>query len=153
MKRLGMLAAIGTIGTLNSLFFTSAPAGAQSCTPLSVVGGNSTEVSKTVSPPSTGVTRSNWNTDFVVPSRQNFTRYIARVISPNGGEYDVQVFLKYNNDTADQIFNETVALTEGNPLQVQGAGRAGATPYQVNVQVGGLQALGKPYTVSAFGCY
>ncbi|MBW4620165.1 MAG: hypothetical protein KME17_12535 [Cyanosarcina radialis HA8281-LM2] len=136
------------MATLTSL----SPAQAQSCAALPVVGGSGTEVQKSVSPPSTGITKSNWNTDFAVPSNRSFRRYVARIVPQNGGEYEVRVSLKYNNDTADNAFNRTIELAENKPYDIQGAARANATPYQVNIEVGGLKALGNTYTISAFGC-
>jgi hypothetical protein len=152
-NRLGAIAAASAVSIASAAAFTSlSPAQAQSCAALPVVGGSGTEVEKSVSPPSTGVTRSNWNTDFFVPSNRSFRRYVARIVPKNGGEYKVRMSLKYNNDTADRAFERTIDLAEGKPYDIQGAARNNATPYQVNVEVGGLQAIGNSYTVSAFGC-
>jgi hypothetical protein len=131
-----------------------APAIAQTCVPLAVVDGQGTQqIQKSVSPPGTGVTRDNWSTDFVVPSSQSFRRYVARILPENGGEYQVLVALKYNNDTADTVFNRTVELPQNRFYGIQGSARANATPYQVNVKVGGVKAIGNRYRVSALGCY
>jgi len=43
-------------------------------------------------------------------------------------------------------------LAEGKPYTIQGASRNSATPYQVNVSVGGVRAIGNSYTVSMLGC-
>ncbi|MBM0743625.1 hypothetical protein JOY44_18730 [Phormidium sp. CLA17] len=126
---------------------------AQSCTALAVVDGKGTQAQKSVSPPGTGITRNNWSTDFVVPSSQSFRRYVVRIVPKNGGEYDIAMFLKYNNDTADKAFVRTLKLPEGKPYNIQGPARPNATPYQVNASVGGLRAIGNTYTVSALGCY
>jgi hypothetical protein len=144
--------AIAAASIASAAFTSWSPAQAQSCRALPVVGGSGTEVEKSVSPPSTGVTRSNWNTDFFVPSNRSFRRYVARIVPKNGGEYNVTMSLKYNNDTADRAFERTIDLPEGKPYDIQGAARNNATPYQVNVEVGGVQAIGNTYTVSAFGC-
>lgn len=130
-----------------------APATAQMCVPLPVVGASGTTVNKSVSAPSTGVTGSNWNTDFVVRSNTSFRRYIATVTPKNGGTYDLQMNLKYNNDTADQVYNQgSVALAERQPFRFSGVPRQGSNPYQVNVLVGGVSALGNSYTLSVVGC-
>ncbi len=153
MNRLGTIAMAGAASIISATMFTSLPAKAQSCVALPVVDGRGTQVQKSVSPPGTGVTRDNWSTDFTVPSNQSFRRYIARVVPRNGGEYNVLMALKYNNDTADNVFNRTLQLVEGRPYSIQGSARANATPYQVNVEVGGLKAIGNTYTVSTLGCY
>jgi hypothetical protein len=145
--------AIASVTSLSSvMILTSLSATAQTCTALPVVDGSGTLVQKSVSPPSTGITRNNWSTDFVVPSSQSFRRYVTRIVPKNGGEYDVAMSLKYNNDTADKAFTRTIKLAEGKSYTIQGSARRSATPYQVNVSVGGLRAIGNTYTVSTLGC-
>lgn len=139
-------------GVLSTALFSSPAAHAQSCAALAAVDGNGTQVEKSVSPPGTGVTRDNWSTDFTIPSNQSFQRYVARIVPVNGGEYRVLMALKYNNDTSNTVFDRTVQLPERRAYNVQGTARANTIPYQVNVQVGGIRAIGNTYTVSAFGC-
>ncbi len=152
MNQLETLAIAGITSLASVAIFTSGPSRAQTCTALPVVDGKGTLVQKSVSPPGTGVTRNNWSTDFVVPSSQTFRRYVARIVPKNGGEYDLAMSLKYNNDTADKAFIRTLKLAEGKPYNIQGAARNSATPYQVNVSVGGVRAIGNSYTVSTLGC-
>lgn len=149
-----MMTWLGRIAVVSSVVCFSLPVSAQTCTPLRVVEGEGTQtqVQKSVSPPSTGVTRSNWNTDFVVPSRQVFRRYVATITPENGGEYIIKMALKYNDDTEDDVYEQTVSLQEGKPLTIPGGSRLNATPFQVNLEIGGLQAVGKSYTVSVSGC-
>jgi len=130
-----------------------APANAQACIPLEAVGKPVTEVEKSVSPPGTGITFDNWHTDFVVPSNQAFRRYIATIVPVNGGEYTVQMNLKYADDTADTVYNQTASLLEGRALSLVGLPRTDADPYQVNLQVGGVRAIGNAYRLSVVGCY
>ncbi|HIK18900.1 MAG TPA: hypothetical protein IGS53_26950 [Leptolyngbyaceae cyanobacterium M33_DOE_097] len=128
------------------------PASAQTCTPLQAIGDNTTTVEKSVSPPGTGITRDNWNTDFVVPSDRSFRRYVATIFPLNGGEYNVQMNLKYNNETADTVYNQVAELPERQPFSVTGASRPNANPYQVNLQVGGVPVIGNAYRVSVSAC-
>ncbi len=151
MNQLETIAIAGII-SLVSIGITTIPVKAQTCSALVVVDGKGTQAQKSVSPPGTGITRDNWNTDFIVPSSQSFRRYVARVTPKNGGEYDLAMSLKYNNDTADNAFSRTLTLAEGKPYNIQGAARTSATPYQVNVSVGGIRAIGNSYTVSMLGC-
>lgn len=147
-----MMTLLGRIAVVSSIVCFSLPVSAQTCTPLRVVEGEGTQVQKSVSPPSAGVTQSNWNTDFVVPSRQVFKRYVATIAPEDGGEYIIKMALKYNNDTADKVYEQTVSLQEGKPLTIPGTPRLNAIPYQVNLEIGGLVAVGKSYTVSVSGC-
>ncbi len=152
MNYLKTIAIAGITSLVSVAVLTSVPAKAQTCTALPIVDGKGTLVEKSVSPPGTGITRNNWSTDFVVPSSQSFRRYVARIVPKNGGEYDLAMSLKYNNDTADKAFIRTLNLAEGKPYTIQGASRNSATPYQVNVSVGGVRAIGNSYTVSMLGC-
>lgn len=151
MNGLGRIAIAGTIG-IASLSNPIQSASAQTCVPLQVVGENTTVVEKAVSPPGTGVTRDNWNTDFVVPSTQAFRRYVASVYPINGGEYTIQMNLKYNDETADTVYNQVTGLAEGRAVAITGAPRANANPYQINLQIGGVPVLGNAYRVSVSAC-
>jgi hypothetical protein len=124
----------------------------QTCVPLQVVDGRGTQVEKSVSPPGTGVTRDNWNTDFVVPDGSQFNRYVAQISPNDAGEYRLFMALKYNNDTSDTVYDRVQQLSETNLYTIQGRPRNRPGPYQVNVAVGGLRAIGKNYTVSVLGC-
>jgi hypothetical protein len=143
----------GIIGTLLTLSWPGTPASyAQTCSPLKVIGGQGTQAQKTISPPGTPVSRNNWNTDFAVPSGIRFTRYIATVIPGSTAEYNVQVYLKYSNNTDDKIYDQDIALTQNKPLRVSGAPRADSSPYQVNVRIGGIDKVGRSYIASVVAC-
>lgn len=141
------------LGVGSNLAVTTAPAIAQTCTPLTVVGTSQTEVQKTVSPISFLVTSTNWNTDFVVPSGANFTSYVATITSQEGTTYDIDVNLKYNDDTIDQAYSvRETELTVGESRQIDVSPRVGEQPYQVNLRVGGIEAADNVYTASVVGC-
>lgn len=145
----GLAAAV--MGT--GIYLSAGSSQAQTCVPLNVVGGSSTVVEKTVSPPSTLITQSNWNTDFVVPDEYDFESFIATVTSESGSIYDIHVNLKYNDDTVDQAYSATEDLTVGEPLEISVAPRVNQQPYQVNLHVGGLDAVENVYTASVSGCF
>lgn len=144
-------------------FFTvRIPVRAQSCIPIPLVGGQGNSVTKTVSQPTIrspigGITiaRSNWNTDWAVPGENNnFRRYIVTIDSKHGGPFDIKVYLKYSDQTADEFFNQQgVKIPPDKPLRVEATPRPGEQPYQVNVYVGSIEDIDKTYTVSAVGCY
>jgi hypothetical protein len=128
-------------------------ASAQSCSPLEVVDGKGSAVKKSVSPPSTGITNSNWNTDFSVSGDTKFRSYVVNIVPVKTGNYDVKAYLKYSNNTSDQIYDKTnIKLVAGQPLEIVARSRQQQLPYQVNVLVGGLEAIGNSYQVSARGC-
>ena len=153
-NRLALALGTGVAATVAGVQINSGqPAIAQNCVPLEVVGGEGTTVEKTVSPPSTGITQSNWNTDFVVPAEQGFSRYYARIVAEDAGDYDIEVYLKYPDETVDEFFNvEAYDLATSDPLVVEAVPRETQQPYQVNIQVGGVQVLGNTYQVSVVGC-
>ncbi|MGI0486733.1 hypothetical protein ACN4EK_14935 [Pantanalinema rosaneae CENA516] len=151
MAWFGRTAIVGTV-VLASLPAAAQSASAQTCTPLRVVGENTTVVEKSVSPPGTGITRDNWHTDFLIPNTQSFRRYVVNILPLNGGDYNVQMNLKYNDDTADTVYNQVTGLPERQTFSIAGIPRASANPYQVNVQVGGVPVIGNSYRVSVSGC-
>ncbi|WP_013334288.1 hypothetical protein [Gloeothece verrucosa] len=148
---LGLLAISGTL--LGSSLGIKA---ANTCTPLAVVGDDGTQgttVKKTVTPPGASIAfRTNWNTDFAVDNGVSFNRYISTIVPSDGGKYTIKVNLKYSDDTADKVYDNTVSLAAGKPLHITATPRANQTPYQVNVYVGELNAVGKTYVLSASGC-
>lgn len=141
---------------LSTVVFTHPPAHAQTsaetCVPLQIVGGNGTQIQKRVSLPGTFTSRSNWNTDFVVPGDQAFRRYVATIEPLNRAKYHVQMFLKYGNSTADKVYDQAVALPQQQEFTVSGSPRIDTSPYQVNVSIGGVSALGNTYKVTVSGC-
>lgn len=125
--------------------------------PLMPVGGTDPEVVKRVSPPALLLTRNNWNTDFVVPPGLTFTSYRVNLFFKNAGTYNVEMYLKYGDGTADSFFDrERVVANQDDLLQVPGypRRRPGATlqPSQVNVKVGNTGSMGKVYVVSVDAC-
>ena len=129
------------------------PAQAQSCRSFEDVGGGGTEVTKTVSTFGVLFIRSNWHTDFAVPGGGNFQYFVATILPIEGDTYDIDVNLKYSDDTVDQAFTtRNMVLTEGEPLRIRASSRPGDNPFRINVRVGGTQAEGNTYTVSVVGC-
>ena len=133
---------------------------AETCIPIAVVGGQGSQVTKTVSQPTIPgpfgikITRNNWNTDWAVPGDRNFRRFVATIVSKNGGSFDIKMYLKYSDQTAGEFYNTNgVQLTPGSPLKIEATPRPEDEPYQVNLFVGGLDRIGNAYTASVEGCY
>ncbi|MEO0645520.1 MAG: hypothetical protein AAFZ17_05100 [Cyanobacteria bacterium J06650_10] len=140
-----LLSAIGCLGV-------NTPASAQTCTPLAVVAGNgATEVSKTVTLPGLLFIDSNWDTDFVVDGPYDY--FVTSIISESGNPYDIDVFLKYPDESYDVAYStREISLEEDEPFLITAESRLESDPYQINVRVGGLQSEGNSYTASVSGC-
>jgi hypothetical protein len=145
--------AIAPIATLAIVLSTISAADARTCVPLQVVGGSGTQVEKKITPGGTLLTNDNWNTDFAVPSGKNFNRYVAAITPKDNANYSIKLFLKYSNNTVDKYYDQTSALKKGKLLLITGEPRARESPYQINILVGGLEAIGTEYSLTVSGCY
>lgn len=140
------------------------PVAAGTCLPLIVVGGDDdqTHVEKKVSvinipgPFGLGL-RNNWNTDWIVPLPDRFSRFVGTVESTDEEDdvFDIALSLKYADDSADEVFNEpNYALSPGEKVEITATPEREATmPYQVNIYVGGIDNNGSRYRASVMGCY
>jgi hypothetical protein len=143
---------LGFLGLI-SLSLLSSPSQAETCTDLNLIGGTGTKVTKTVSPFSTLVTNNNWNTDFAVPSDRSFNRYLATILPENNANYDIELNLKYNDSSSSSGYKkDNVAVVAGQQLVLSAMPISKRNPFQVNIFVGGLNAIGNTYTVSVSGC-
>ncbi|MGK7905827.1 MAG: hypothetical protein AB4040_01160 [Synechococcus sp.] len=130
----------------------------QGCTPLPVIGGEGTEVTKTASPgrvPNLYLIwfGPNWNTDFEVPEEATFSRYYASVLSQDIGNYDIDMYLKYEDGTADLVHEEDkFPMSEQHLHAFSGEPREGTQPYEVNLKIGGPGTVQDTYTIQVLGC-
>lgn len=134
---------------------------AQTCRALPLVGGQGSQVTKAVSAPTVPVplpgpvgtvVRDNWNTDWVV-GNQAYRQFVVTLVARNSGPYDVDVYLKYPDQSADKAYSRIEQpLTAQRPLRITASPRTALAPYQVNVRVGGFKAVGNRYSVSVSGC-
>jgi hypothetical protein len=135
------------------------PASAETCTPMSLLGGQGSEISKTVSQPTVPgplgikITRNNWNTDWAIPGGRRFRRFVTTISVPRGASFDIRLFLKYSDQTSDEFFNTNSARIEPDkPLTIVSTVRPGDQPFLVNLFVNGIQHIGNAYTASVVGC-
>lgn len=142
-----------------SLLSFNLPANSQSCIPIPVVGGQGNEVKKAVAQPTIpgpfgiNVTRNNWNTDWAIPGGQRFKQYLVTISSEKGGKFNIKMYLKYSDKTADEFYNQKeIEIKPGETLKIQAFPRPNNEPYQVNVFVGGINNIGGTYTASVVGC-
>jgi hypothetical protein len=137
----------------------------ETCIPIPLVGGQGNQVIKTVSPPTipagplgmlgVNITSNNWNTDWAVPlgDGKPFRRFVVTLLSNDGGPFETRMYLKYGDQTSDEFFNQkSLQLPNDKPLKVEAIPRANNQPYQVNIFVAGIDALGKSYSATVVGC-
>lgn len=141
----------------------SLPQFPSNCEPLPLVGGEGNEVTKEISPPSLSIplpgpvnagTRNNWHTDWFMPRNQAYRSYVVIFMPRNNREYDVSMYLKYPDDTNQRFYRQQRQRFNANePITVEVAPeRVDLAPYQVNTNIGGVQAVGARYTVAVAGC-
>lgn len=133
------------------------------CEALPLVGGEGNEVAKEISPPSLNIplpgpasagTRNNWHTDWYIPNNQAYRTYMVALVPHSNREYDVAMYLKYPDDTNQRFYRkQRTNLNPNEPIMVEVTPeRSDLLPYQVNTNIGGIQAVGARYTVAAAGC-
>lgn len=138
---------------MTALASWSKPVTAQTCEYLNVVGAEGTEVTKTVSLPGLLFINSNWDTDFVLNEGASYNYFVVNFLSESGTSYDIDVFLKYPDDSVDASYRVRERnVPEGEPITIRAESRVRSDPYQVNVRVGGFNAEGNTYTASVIGC-
>lgn len=149
----------GLLGLSAVLLSSHLPAASQNCRPLSLLGGEGSEVTKTVSQPTVPgpfgvtITRNNWNTDWAVPGARSFQRFIVTISVPRAASFDIRLFLKYSDQTNEEFFNTNgVRIEPDKPLTITATVRANDQPFLVNLFVNGIQHIGNTYTASVVGC-
>lgn len=159
MKRTIFIGTILLIASALTLMSHHQLFSAETCKPLLAVGGEpgQTIVKKRVSAPSIPVgiaslKRDNWNTDFAVDSNTKYKKFVANLIPENSGTYSVRMYLKYNQGTADEVYNDKPNLTAGKSLTISGNPRNNEQPYQINLFVGDAESVAKSYSIAVKGC-
>ncbi|MBF2000792.1 MAG: hypothetical protein IGS50_08290 [Synechococcales cyanobacterium C42_A2020_086] len=132
------------------------------CELLRLVGGEGGEVTKTVSVPSLPIplpgplganVRNNWNTDWAVAGGRVYRKFVVTFLPRSNGTFNIQMFLKYSDNTADRFFNEQrTSLNANEVFIVETIPQRQEQPFQVNVMVGGADIVGRRYSVSVAGC-
>jgi hypothetical protein len=139
------------------------PAFPSNCEPLPVVGGEGNEITKEVSPPSFSASvpgpvspriRSNWRTDWFVPTGRTYTSYVVIFMPRANRNFDVSMSLRYPDDGNQRFFRRRrVDFRANEPITVEATpDRVDLAPFQVNTNVGGVQAVGARYTMAVAGC-
>ncbi len=163
-KFLKALLTISFLVGSTTLVMNVKPSQAENCTAFPVVGSENkqeTEVTKTVSQPSLPIPirgpfgvnlNNNWNTDFSIVPLKQYKKYLIKFTAKSAGEYKIRGYLKYNDNTAEAIYDKQSSFSEGQVLEIEGKTKGDNIPYQINFFVGDPISLGKTYTVSVSGC-
>ncbi len=139
------------------------PAFPSNCEPLPVVGGEGNEVTKEVSPPSFSAPvpgpvslriRDNWRTDWFVPTGRTSTSYVVIFMPRASRNLNVSMSLRYPDDSNQRFLRRRrVDFRANDPITAEVTPeRVDLAPFQVNTNIGGVQAVGARYTVAAAGC-
>lgn len=146
--------------TIILIFSTNIGAKAETCIPLKLVGGEGSEVTKTVSQPTIPgpfglkITRNNWNTDWAIPGGINFNRFTTTITTPSNNSFNIRMFLKYSDQTSEEFFNnENIMIGAEKPLIIEAKSSPEDFPSQINLFIGGLNQIGNSYTASVVGCH
>ncbi len=140
-------------------FGNACPAGT-TAQPLPLVGGEGSEVEKTPQNPPLPLPgpipglrlRDNFNTDWEIPGGTTYEQFIVVVVPEESDDYDIEISLKYGDDTSDRLYNESaVDLVQGEPVVLTVDPREALHPYQVNVRIGD-ESIGNRYRATAIGC-
>ncbi|MEM9486554.1 MAG: hypothetical protein AAGA83_22995 [Cyanobacteria bacterium P01_F01_bin.116] len=154
-----VFAAVPPAAAQDTSFDDMCPAGT-TAQPLPLVGGEGSEVEKTPQNPPLPLPgpipglrlRDNFNTDWEIPGGTNYEQFTIIVIPEESDDYDVEISLKYGDDTSDRLYNQgDIELIEGEPIVVSVEPRETLHPYQVNVRIGD-ESIGNRYRATALGC-
>ncbi|MDR9404290.1 MAG: hypothetical protein RI580_12710 [Halothece sp. Uz-M2-17] len=92
----------------------------------------------------------NQNTDFGVPSGNNFTYYIPQLLAENNAEYRIQVFFKFSDGSSASVFRKTLPMQRFERVSDQFSSPSEREPFQINFNIG--TARNNAYRISVLGC-
>lgn len=121
---------------------------ADACVAFQEVSTGETEIRKRIE--NRVIAKGNWNTDFLVPSGQEFS-YFAAVLTPeHSAPYHFTANLKQSNGAIETPFSIRADLTRGETYSIPFESPTGRQPALINARIGGVN--GNFYTVSIVGC-
>jgi hypothetical protein len=119
-----------------------------SCVALQEISTGETEIRKRIE--NRVITQGNWNTDFLVPSDQNFGYFTAVLTPENNGTYQVTPNLRIANGATESVFTIRTNLVAGETYSFPFQSPTGRQPAVINMRVGGVN--GHVYTLSVIAC-
>ncbi|MGF1570956.1 MAG: hypothetical protein ACFCVD_23255 [Nodosilinea sp.] len=132
--------------TQNSIAQGAAPAAA--CVALQEVTTGETEIRKRIE--NRLIAQGNWNTDFLVPSGQEFTYYVAIITPENDDAYEMIANMRFSDGSSEQAFSRRADLTNGETYAIPFQSSTFTPAAVINLRVGGTN--GNFYTISAAAC-
>lgn len=119
------------------------------CVLLEEVTTGQTEIRKRIE--NRIITQGNWSTDFVVPSGQEFSYFVAILSPEHNAPYELIVNFKHREaPTVEQVYSNRADLEEGEIYAVPLQSSTNRQPFQVNTRVGGTN--GDVYTIAVAAC-
>lgn len=119
-----------------------------SCVALQEISTGETEIRKRIE--NRVIAQGNWNTDFLVPSDQEFTYFTAILTPENNGTYQITPNLRISNGATESVFTIRTSLVAGETYSFPFQSPTGRQPAVVNMRVGGVN--GHFYTLSVLAC-
>lgn len=124
---------------------TQAQTATRSCIPLREITTKQRAVRKLIA-----LNNSNANTDFAVPTRRQFSSYVVQVIPENNARYNIEVNLKYNDESSSKVISRSIDARRfyryDQPFQTPTVRQ----PFQINTRITGSR--NDAYQVSVFAC-
>lgn len=120
-----------------------------SCVLLEELTTGNTEIRKRIE--NRIILQGNWSTDFIVPSGQEFSYFVAILSPEHNAPYELIVNFKHRDEpTIEQVYSNRADLEEGETYAVPLQSSTSRQPFQVNTRVGGTN--GDVYTISVAAC-
>jgi hypothetical protein len=119
-----------------------------SCIALQEVTTGETEIRKRIE--NRVIARGNWNTDFLVPSGQEISYFVAILTPEHDAPYHFTPSLRTSSGATESPFSIRSDLTRGETYSIPFQSVNGVQTAIVNARVGGVN--GNFYTISVVGC-
>lgn len=146
------LAAFGSVARAQSTLpgFSSGESAEplDSCVALQEVTTGQTEIRKRIE--NRVIARGNWNTDFLVPSGQEFSFFVAILTPENSAPFQFNPNLRFSDGSRESLFTIRADLTRNETYSIPFQSSNNRQPAIVNARVGGVN--GNFYTISIVGC-
>jgi hypothetical protein len=121
---------------------------ADNCVALQEVTTGETAIRKRIE--NRVLTRGNWNTDFLVPSNQDFSYFVVLAEAENTGPYELTVNLAYANSNPLQAISRSANVEAGTVYAIPFQSSIPEQPVRINARVGGVN--GNFYTIGIAAC-
>ncbi|GAB4369850.1 MAG: hypothetical protein Kow00121_10120 [Elainellaceae cyanobacterium] len=119
-----------------------------SCVALQEVSTGETEIRKRIE--NRAIARGNWNTDFLVPSGQQFSYFVAILVPEHNAPYHFTPTLRFSNGASESPFSVRSDLVNGEIYSIPFQSSTDRQSNMINARVGGVN--GNFYTISVVGC-